>query len=610
MMFKKTLMALSSAVAAVSALGGDFPEDLNGPSKNDKIAIIGAGPAGVHMAQKLHNMGYTKIKVFESEDEVGGKTKPFSAREDSEDVPEDVGLDAGAIYIPGESVYGSFHSLLRETGFDQELVTADFSLIHDPFVAIGLGIPLDTPIQFTEWLSVRALGTSAPSAVAHFMQQYVAFCVAHAAFGCQVPEDPTQPNPADPFFASYGKAYFATSIAAYSGAVQIQLATDARFRDHGLPAFNENNMDFFNTPIAQYINTPLDILSPIAKAQAAAYARTITNTFLPEGFPIEVASLSFMRPVFEAYFLLQGYGKLEETSMFYGATFITPQFATLLGQRASGAPLPPNQNNALLKSGVGAVFQHVAEELEEEGVKFKMSRTVKKIVKRRGGRNRGRYAIWSKRTNKPWWHRRSRIRVDYADFVISAIDQRIFAKLLKNVPQTKSALRAATDCIQTTTWRVSDADVTVNPAAFTSSSIYSWSQANDFARNAGLPLPDIESNVAVVNQAGIKQGFTFEDYANPSYTRRPSVLYELAPETEVEDITFEKLGVNHIETIYETIEHDYFPHSQDLSECSPWDILPLQGQDNIWYIGSSVSFESVESVMDYNNLLISTFAPA
>lgn len=42
--------------------------------KEDRIAIIGAGPAGVHMASRLKQMGYTKTTIFERSDRVGGKS--------------------------------------------------------------------------------------------------------------------------------------------------------------------------------------------------------------------------------------------------------------------------------------------------------------------------------------------------------------------------------------------------------------------------------------------------------------------------------------------------------------------------------------------------------
>ena len=42
--------------------------------KSDRIAIVGAGPAGVHMASRLKQMGYTKTVLFERSDRVGGKS--------------------------------------------------------------------------------------------------------------------------------------------------------------------------------------------------------------------------------------------------------------------------------------------------------------------------------------------------------------------------------------------------------------------------------------------------------------------------------------------------------------------------------------------------------
>lgn len=35
-----------------------------------------------------------------------------------------------------------------------------------------------------------------------------------------------------------------------------------------------------------------------------------------------------------------------------------------------------------------------------------------------------------------------------------------------------------------------------------------------------------------------------------------------------------------------------------------WRILEMQGKYSMWYIGSSVCFESVKSVIEYNELLV------
>ncbi len=51
----------------------------------------------------------------------------------------------------------------------------------------------------------------------------------------------------------------------------------------------------------------------------------------------------------------------------------------------------------------------------------------------------------------------------------------------------------------------------------------------------------------------------------------------------------------------------YFPHfpDEDIVNGVLWDILNMQGEKKMWYIGSSVSFESLKSVIEYNKLLVS-----
>lgn len=41
--------------------------------KNSKIAIIGGGAGGVHIAYLLKQKGYSNVTIFEKEQEVGGK---------------------------------------------------------------------------------------------------------------------------------------------------------------------------------------------------------------------------------------------------------------------------------------------------------------------------------------------------------------------------------------------------------------------------------------------------------------------------------------------------------------------------------------------------------
>lgn len=60
-----------------------------------------------------------------------------------------------------------------------------------------------------------------------------------------------------------------------------------------------------------------------------------------------------------------------------------------------------------------------------------------------------------------------------------------------------------------------------------------------------------------------------------------------------------------------TIPWRYFPRysPKDMTAGILWDILKMQGKYGMWYSGSSVIFESVKSVVEYNELLVSKMRP-
>ena len=55
-------------------------EKINGPCKSSKIAIIGAGPSGVHMAYSLKMKGFKDVTILERSDRIGGKGENFQYR--------------------------------------------------------------------------------------------------------------------------------------------------------------------------------------------------------------------------------------------------------------------------------------------------------------------------------------------------------------------------------------------------------------------------------------------------------------------------------------------------------------------------------------------------
>eukprot|EP00092_Neocalanus_flemingeri_P091632 GFUD01116212.1.p1 GENE.GFUD01116212.1~~GFUD01116212.1.p1 ORF type:complete len:158 (-),score=37.32 GFUD01116212.1:19-492(-) len=58
--------------------------------------------------------------------------------------------------------------------------------------------------------------------------------------------------------------------------------------------------------------------------------------------------------------------------------------------------------------------------------------------------------------------------------------------------------------------------------------------------------------------------------------------------------------------ILNTITWPYFPRwsPEETGQARHWQVFNMQGKQKVWYAGSSVSFESIRGVMEYNNLLL------
>ena len=68
---------------------------------------------------------------------------------------------------------------------------------------------------------------------------------------------------------------------------------------------------------------------------------------------------------------------------------------------------------------------------------------------------------------------------------------------------------------------------------------------------------------------------------------------------------FREMGGTDIK-IFNLTTWNYFPHfsPSDMEDGVLWRILEMQGQYGMWYIGSSVCFESIKSVVEYNKMLV------
>ena len=64
---------LSAVQRDAGGKGSAFPR-IAGPRQTDKVCIVGAGPAGLHMALELKLRNFTNLVIFERDNRVGGKS--------------------------------------------------------------------------------------------------------------------------------------------------------------------------------------------------------------------------------------------------------------------------------------------------------------------------------------------------------------------------------------------------------------------------------------------------------------------------------------------------------------------------------------------------------
>ena len=74
--------------------------------RQHRVAIIGAGPAGVHMAHLLRRRGFERVTVLERTEQIGGRLQTV----EHDGLPHEV----GACYL--SSSYSTVRALIEEYG--------------------------------------------------------------------------------------------------------------------------------------------------------------------------------------------------------------------------------------------------------------------------------------------------------------------------------------------------------------------------------------------------------------------------------------------------------------------------------------------------------------
>ena len=76
-MLSPQALGLLSMLEGPEEKGKAWPK-IAGPQKTGRVCVVGAGPAGVHMALRLKEKGYTKVDLLEKTFRVGGKCEDIT----------------------------------------------------------------------------------------------------------------------------------------------------------------------------------------------------------------------------------------------------------------------------------------------------------------------------------------------------------------------------------------------------------------------------------------------------------------------------------------------------------------------------------------------------
>ena len=115
-------------------------------------------------------------------------------------------------------------------------------------------------------------------------------------------------------------------------------------------------------------------------------------------------------------------------------------------------------------------------------------------------------------------------------------------------------------------------------------------------------------------EAYLKGQFSYKDQV-PALKKSTFLTLQYSsinqPQTSLKDIRntlvqhYQGFGAQNIDILYTRI-FEWFPRwsTEQTSLGYHWDMYEQQGQDNLWFIGGGLSFESLHNIIGYNNLLI------
>ncbi|XP_061179496.1 uncharacterized protein LOC133188130 [Saccostrea echinata] len=468
---------------------------ISGPkSRNDRIAIVGAGIGGVHMASLLKARGFKNVKIFEQRGEIGGKSYSRFYR--------GVWNEFGTIFLT--DIYDQVAKLI-------ERYTPSFRLVSKAESTVTVN-----DYEFTTWreLLIQNTGEKTPEAALRSLQD----------------------------------------------------AVERYDRIHRC-LFGNYSFELMPRP------TP-EVLHQI---------RGTVQDFLQRN------DLMLLAPIFRTFLTTDGYGYINETAAIYGLVWIPPEVV-------KGVFTPENGFWILL----GAFQLIVTEIARQNKLHIHLGANVKSIQRMPGP---GGIHITYSTKGHP------NINTEHFDFLIlspamnsllnivdfNAKERNLFSRL-RNAYFVLSLVESDIGR------RGNDPQVYFNndveQPTYPIYAAYNFYQAKNNISNDDHRLGIRENGPDGRPQETVM--YYQYGFENPWAKDIDFIIQSKLASTLKR---FDKTNPRILEQIKWGYYFPRFP-AKDADRGYLWDILDMQGKYNTWYIGSSVCFESMESVVEYNNLMM------
>jgi len=580
---------LACAAAAFCVVHGGIVRPF---SLDSRLVVIGAGPAGVHMASRLKHLGYSNVTLLERTHRVGGKS--YSIYRNSMGAGcEQQRDDATGIVDTESCVANEMGTCFLHNGYHT---------IRDLVKEYGL-----TPEVAPEG---RAM-------FSHFAE------AGH----------------------SQDMADFVTS------AIMARVNDGSVKRPWWIPAFSETLtvMEALMSAVRKYNGLHVDIFGNIEFSMPERLSKSASQKINMTFFEfLERNELQALTPFLTFAHAAQGYGYVKSIPAFYGLWWISPELLNgyvqqsmhekieeckLMAKASDSAPMKAFvhllttffvhgdaanvfRTTTMLPEGYGKVWKTIYEK-DALDVRFGVE-IAKGGIDRQLDQNNAGVKVTFRQNGSPW-------RTEEYDFLLYTAPFAHASKFVKDLTMNEDAIFSQLKSfVLATTLYKSDAvkDYSEPGTGINAPIMYNTDKMGNKTMDGGWYADRDDRlifghNRPKYNQTRVGYQF-FEDFCEfdgtlcdsdrtpneqqrPRFVEAPSVKQRFLEELNKQD-------VGHVQVI-EQFPWPYFHHfPQDaISAGLPWNLVDMQGSQKTWWLGASSSFESVHDVTNYNLMVLKKY---